>query len=226
MADLLPPDEDLERIHTRAYETRVYLVSESELLVRGAVRDTKPAGLYVDGDPETLDIHEMHVELRVSLGDLKITAVDVVFETHPTASCPHIADHYDALVGLPIARGFTHKVRELFGGPRGCTHTTALLQAMAPAVVQSLWSVNVRRRRAPAAAVAGAEGAAPDDASSSGGTDPFGAMFAGNLNTCHVWAEDGEHVATIRRGEMPPPPIPVTQRLEKLGRDPGQWRRR
>jgi len=37
---------------------------------------------------------------------------------------------------LSIARGFTHKVRGLFGGPRGCTHTTALSQAMAPEAIQ------------------------------------------------------------------------------------------
>ena len=45
------------------------------------------------------------------------------------------------LVGLSIARGFTHRVRELFGGPRGCTHTTALLQAMAPIAMQCFWSM-------------------------------------------------------------------------------------
>jgi hypothetical protein len=214
MAELLPPDNDLELIHTRNYETRVYFVSDEELLVRGAVRDTKPAGLYVEDDAETLDIHEMHIELRVSLPALTITAVEVLFETHPSARCPHITGHYDNLVGLSIARGFTHKVRELFGGPRGCTHTTALLQAMAPAVVQSVWSVNVRRMRN--AAVSG----------ESVGNESRDRMFAANLNTCHVWAEDGEHVASIRRGELPPPPMQVVRRLEKLGRDPNSWRRR
>ena len=57
---------------------------------------------------------------------------DVVFEAHPHTTCPAIIEHYQGLVGLSIARGFTHQVRELFGGPRGCTHTTALLLAMAP----------------------------------------------------------------------------------------------
>lgn len=216
MPALLPPDDDLELIHTRNYETRVYYVSDTELLVRGAVRDTKPPGLYISDDSGTLDIHEMHVELRVSIPDLTIRDVNVLFETHPAARCPHITGHYDNLVGLSIARGFTHKVRELFGGPRGCTHTTALLQAMAPAVVQSMWSVNFRNaRRQPAAA----ENTPPAEANRE-------RMFAGNLNTCHVWAEDGEHVASLRRGEMPPPPLPVTKRLEELGRDPSEWRKR
>ncbi len=213
MSDLLPEDEGLELLHTRQYETKVYYVSDSELLARGAVRDTKPPGLYIAGDPNTLDIHEMHVELRIGLPDLTISSVEVLFETHPASTCPHIAPHYEKLVGLPIARGFTHKVRELFGGPRGCTHTTALLQAMAPAVVQTMWSVNMRRKRQ--AEIAG-------EAPSTAQRDR---MFAGNLNTCHVWAEDGEHVAALRRGELPPPPQQVVERLEELGRDPAEWRK-
>lgn len=213
MADILPNDPDLELLHTRNYETRVYLLSENELLARGAVRDTKPPGLYIEGDPDTLDIHEMHVELRVSLPDLVIRAARVDFATHPAATCPHIAGHYENLVGLSIARGFTHKVRELFGGPRGCTHTTALIQSMAPAIVQSTWSVNIRRRR-----LADPESAAEVDAQQK-------RHFAGNLNTCHVWKEDGDHVAKLKRGERPPPPTQVVERLRKLGRDLSEWTR-
>ena len=67
----------------------------------------------------------------------------MLFETHPHTECVSIVDAYRGLVGLSITRGFTHKVRELFGGPRGCTHTTALLMAMAPVAVQCIWSMNV-----------------------------------------------------------------------------------
>ena len=43
---------------------------------------------------------------------------------------------------------------------------------------------------------------------------------AGNLNTCHVWAENGEHVEKIRRGDTSEfPPLPVKERLRELGRD-------
>ena len=144
---LLPLDDDLDIIHTRRYETRVYRLNESEMLVRGAISDTKPPGLYVLDDPEELEIHQMQIEMKVKVPELEITSVQAGFETHPHTSCPRILDHYGNLVGLSIARGFTHKVRELFGGPRGCTHITALLQAMAPAVVQATWSMAVRKRR-------------------------------------------------------------------------------
>ena len=144
---LLPPDDDLDLIHTRNYETKVYRLDDGRLLARGAVCDTKRAGLYVTDDPDPLDIHHMVVELEVSVPDLTITGARTSFETYPNATCPDIATDYDQLVGLSIARGFTHKVRELFGGPRGCTHVLALLQALAPAVVQSTWSLGLLQRR-------------------------------------------------------------------------------
>lgn len=209
---LLPPDDDLEILHTRNYEVRVYVRDDEHVLVRGAISDRKPPGLYVEDDPDELEIHQMQVELEVRLADMEIVAAKIGFETHPAESCPSIATHYEKLVGLSIARGFTHKVRELFGGPRGCTHTTALLQAMAPAVVQSTWSAALRRARI--------HGPAPD-------VDPTEARrrrMAGNLNTCHVWDENGPQVAAMNAGEVGGPPLPVTERLVHLGRKPDQWR--
>ena len=209
---LLPPDDDLDLIHTRRYDTRVYQLSDEELLVRGAVSDTKPPGLYVVGDPESMEIHQMQLELNVRLPALEITSARVLFETHPHGHCPLIANDYEKLVGLSIARGFTREIRNLFGGPRGCTHVNALLQAMAPAVVQSTWSVSVRRGR-----LLGESGQAisPEERRR---------RLKGNVNTCHIWAEDGEHVAALNRGDRPGyPPLPVRERLRALGRDEKEW---
>src|SRR4051812_49539139 len=86
-------------------------------------------------------MHHMQVDLEVAFPSMEIVASTVVFESHPHVLCPSITPHYEKLVGLSIARGFTHKVRELFGGPRGGTHTTALLQAMAPVAIQATWSM-------------------------------------------------------------------------------------
>jgi len=209
---LLPPDEDLDLLHTRDYEVRVYQLAEDELLVRGAVSDLKPPGLYVANDPEPLEMHQMQLELRIALPELTIRDAQVVFETHPHSSCPKIANDYKKLIGLSIARGFNHKIRDLFGGPRGCTHTNALLQAMAPAVVQSTWSVSIRKARAEAAPL-GAK------------TQPEREKRIGlNANTCHVWAEDGPHIAALRRGEKSGyPPLSVQERLDEVGGDDDQW---
>lgn len=209
---LLPDDPDLDPVHTRRYETRVYQVSAEELLVRAAVSDTKPPGLYIQGDPEPLEIHQMQVELRVAYPGLVITAARVVFETHPHTDCPLIANSYARLVGLSITRGFSARVRELFGGSRGCTHTNALLQAMAPAVVQSVWSLAVRHGTTMGGRRSELTPAEREQ------------RIAGNLNTCHVWAADGVHVDKLRRGDTSEfPPLPVKERLRELGRDDDAW---
>jgi hypothetical protein len=208
---LLPPDDDLDLIHTRRYETRVYQLSDDELLVRGAVSDLKPPGLYVVDDPEPMEIHQMQLELRVSLPRLEILSAQVVFETHPNSKCPLIAKDYEKLVGLSIARGFTREIRDLFGGPNGCTHTNALLQAMAPAVVQATWSVSIRNGRKKGAS------SAPI------GPEERARRMGANLNTCHIWAEDGEHVADLYAGKGFDVPVFLEQRLEKLGIGPDAW---
>lgn len=202
--DLLPVEPDLELLHTRDYQVRSYRKSADVLLLRGEVRDTKPAGLYLEGDTEPMVIHHMIVDLEVAFPSLEIIGASVVMETHPHTTCPTITEHYEKLVGLSIARGFTHKVRELFGGPRGCTHTTALLQAMAPVAIQSTWSMR---------------------AASEGGVrlpvrrDPEQRkqMMLFNLNTCHVWAEEGERMQGVMRGDEPEMPLWMIERMDRLG---------
>ena len=44
------------------------------------------------------------------------------------------------------------------------------------------------------------------------------AGLASNLNTCHVWHEDGAHVARVREGTMFELPLSVKRRHQKLGR--------
>lgn len=214
--DIAPHPEGVdptdELIHERAYVVRAYRKGTDTLVLRGSVRDQKPPGLYVPGDPDPLTVHHMIVDLTIGVPSLEILGAKAVLETHPHAACPRIEDHYGNLVGLSIARGFTHKVRELFGGPRGCTHTTALLQAMAPVAVQSMWSFRVAQAK---------ENGNPSAFSSPESRQ--GALMM-NLNTCHIWAEDGEQVASIRNNEPMEVPVWIVDRFQKLGLDPTSWR--
>jgi len=215
--EIAPHPDDVDPadalIHERAYVVRAYRKGTDTLVLRGSVRDQKPPGLYVPEDPDPLTVHHMVVDLHIAVPSLEIVQARAVLEIHPHSGCPKIEDHYRNLVGLSVARGFTHKVRELFGGPRGCTHTTALLQAMAPVAIQSMWSFRVAQ------------------ANESGGVgSPMGSpearanAMAMNLNTCHVWAEDGEQVRSIRNGEPMEAPVWIKKRFEKLGIDPELWR--
>jgi hypothetical protein len=206
------PIDDL--VHERSYVVRAYRRDDETLLLRGALRDQKPAGLYVPDDTEPLTVHHMIVDMYIRVPSFEIVDAKAVLETHPHANCPRIEDHYRNLIGLSIARGFTHKVRELFGGPRGCTHTTALLQAMAPVAIQSSWSLRVLAARS---------GGGPGGLDFSTRDSRERAM-AMNINTCHIWAEDGEQVAAIRSGGPMETPVWILRRYAELGRDPSTWR--
>ncbi len=202
--DLFPPDPDLPPLHQRDYQVRAWALDESTVLIRGAVMDIRPGEVVTElvrefgvaaGTQRPLPIHHMVVDLHVGFPDMVIQKADVVFEVHPQPACPSIGPDYQGLVGLSIARGFTHKVRELFGGPRGCTHTTALLQAMAPVALQSVFSMRGPRRRRDGPASA----------------SPF------MRDTCHVWSSEGELWQGVTVGRHPPVPLPTQKRLRESG---------
>jgi Protein of unknown function (DUF2889) len=57
----------------------------------------------------------MVVDLEIAFPAVEITRAEVLFVDFPHATCPSIVPQYEKQVGLSITRGFTHKVRELFG---------------------------------------------------------------------------------------------------------------
>lgn len=206
-----PPEPDLPLIHHRSYDVRAYRQSPTELRLRGTVQDQKPPGIYLDDD-RPLTVHHMVVDLLISFPALQILEIDVVLGTHPHEGCAAIEPDYQQLVGLSIARGFSRAVKDRVGGPRGCTHVGALLQAMAPVVIQSTWSM----RAAEEGTVAVNIGRSKSDVSVED-------RLRYNLDTCHIWAADGELVAKVRAGEEVPAPVWAVERLEELGRDPDEW---
>lgn len=207
----------LQQLHQREYEIRSYAKAPGVILIRGRIKDTKPPGVYFDDDPNPLEIHKMVIDLTVGFPDLVITDTQVRMETHPHRYCSSIVDHYRELIGLSIARGFTHKVRELFGGPRGCAHTTALLQAMAPVAVQSIWSMRSISPTEQMIAPPIAGEATPEE---------IRTHMAFNLNTCHIWSDPGPMFDAIDRGEDVDSPLWAVRRADELGQSLVAWRER
>lgn len=173
--------------------------------LRGTVTDTKPAGLYVEGDPEPLVAHHMVVDLVVSYPDLVIAQANVVLDTHPNEQCPSIESAYKQLVGSSISRGFGRQLTTLFGGPNGCTHVGALLRAMAPVAVQSMYSMQL-------ADPGDYDPWDPEQRTSQDGDRAQTYV----TDSCHVWASDGEMMKAHERGESFEVPIWLTERRRKL----------
>ena len=217
--EILPPDpEDLEVLHDREYRVRAFRIADDRVLIRGAVRDQKPPGIYLADDPDPLTVHHMQVDLHVAFPSMVIESVEVVFQAHPHSTCVDIVDAYQGLVGLSISRGFIQKVRELFGGPRGCTHTTALLLAMGPVATQCSWSMYAAQaRREGKSFMASRADMTPEQREMS---------LRANLNTCHVWAEDGEMMTAAREGRPMEMMLQVRKRFAELGVPEEQWANR
>jgi len=173
------------------------------------VVDEKPVGLYIESDPDPLWMHHMILDLEIHFPTLVIQKANVQFNEHPHLGCTGIVDHYKKLEGMSITRGFNAKVKELFAGPRGCTHTTALLQAMAPVAVQSMWSMRVASARARGVSL------------ESMGEGP---QTASPVNTCHMWEESGDLATAMRDGREIEIPLSISKRLRSLGLTDDVWR--
>lgn len=181
-------------------------------MLRGVVFDEKPAGLYVKSDPDVLWVHHMVVDLTLSFPALVIEEASVTFHERPHTHCADIVPDYQKLVGLSIARGFNAKVKELFGGPRGCTHIGALLAAMAPVAIQSVWSMRI------------GSGQGIDAEQRANMTkEQRRRGYAMNLNTCHMWDENGQMVSEIEQGLPIETPLWITKRFKELGVPESEW---
>ena len=187
-------------------------MSPHRFMLRGALVDEKPPGLYIPNDPDPLRMHHMVVEIEVSFPEFVIEKASVKYHNYPHTGCDGIVDHYQKLVGLSVMRGFTKHVKDLFGGPRGCTHVSALINAMAPVVIQTAWAMRMVAVRDNPSLVA--EGLTVQQRLES---------LRGNVDTCHMWANDGELMDQVRAGEDIEIPLSVQVRLRDLGRSVDEW---
>lgn len=193
-------------IHQRTYETEAFAEDDGTMRIVGRLIDTKPQGLGTpDGEP--IVIHDMTVELVVDPDGFVIRDIDATMQVHPYDECRSILDSYRQLIGVSIARGYSRQVKDLFGGPGGCSHVGALLIALGPVAIQASWGL--ARLHDDPADWAGLE-FDPEDAER---------QLRFNENTCHVWRTDGTQVAALRLGKKPLRPGWETDRLIELGLD-------
>ena len=190
-------------LHERRYNVKAFRRGDDELSLVGEVEDVKPSGHYDPTDLEPITIHHMRVELTIDVPSMSIRDIRIEMPTHPYASCERVIVDYSQLVGTTLGRGFSGRLRELFGGPRGCSHTTALIQAMAPVAVQAAWPT-ARRSDDQMSDL-------PSYKTRGGGQWEVTA----NLDSCHVWSSSGEQVAALRAGSPLESPLWLTARKER-----------
>jgi hypothetical protein len=191
---------DTVRLHRRSIEIEVFDAGETALGVRSRLLDQRPW----HPNPQRLVLHDMVLELEVSLTDMTITRAGAEMVAFPHAECPLIAPRFAGLVGISVARGFTRALREVFGGVSGCSHLHELARATGPAVIQARMSHRARRRDTA-------------DEQAAVGTPAAAATGGAPMRTCHIWAEDGIAVRKLAAGWRPGPateyPAPTLERI-------------
>lgn len=173
---LSEPDPAREPIAAREIECRSYRRSDGLWDIEGHLTDVKAYAFHnrFRGTIEPgVPLHDMWLRLTVD-ADLLIHAVEAATDAGPYETCPAILPSFQRLKGLRVGPGWNRQVRERLGGVRGCTHLVDLLRPLATVAFHTvLWS-----RSSPAN---------EDDTLKRIARRP-------PLNTCHVWASDGEVV--------------------------------
>ncbi len=137
---LSEPGASREALHRREIEIHGYKRADGLYDIEGHLVDTKPydfklaAGVRRAGEP----VHGMWLRITI---DRTLTIVDAeaAIDAMPYVGyCDEVQDDYRKLVGLAIRPGYPQRLKELFGGVKGCTHITELAGALATAAFQSL----------------------------------------------------------------------------------------
>lgn len=142
-----PSTDTLEKVHNRTMDISTYEVDDRHILVDGEFREGNTVATYLmSGDlSEPTLFHYMRVRLLIE-GDtftIKDLCVDVIKAPY-LKICRETERGLNELKGASITEGFTAKVKKIAGGPKGCSHVTALLLAMAPAAFQGYWQIKCR----------------------------------------------------------------------------------
>ena len=128
-----------ELVHTRRVRYEGYKRADGLWDIEGHLTDIKnhdyalKSGVRRAGQP----VHGMWLRLTIDRHFNVVGALAAVDAVPYPGGCEAVAPAYRALVGLNLVKGFRRRARELFGGVRGCTHLTEMLDGMPTAAVQT-----------------------------------------------------------------------------------------
>jgi len=172
----LPPAKARKTMHTRIIDCRGYERDDGLWDIEGHLTDTKTYTWRNRGGIKDLaagePAHDMWMRLTID-ADMLIHEAIAVTDAGPHLPCGDITGKFSQLKGARITRGWTKGLRELIGGPNGCTHHWELLGRVAMVAYQS--THRVRR----------------EDHSRNPGQLPY------QFNTCHMYAPGS--IETLRR---------------------------
>jgi hypothetical protein len=177
------PLQKKERIHSRIITVHTYEIDDSSLLIEGDLVDERFFPSFYYSRSEFLDpgiIHDIRVEMKVSLPRLEITEARSQMRKIPIQDCLGVESSAEKIVGVRIKPGFSRDLKERLGGTSGCLHMTTLVYHMGAAAVQGMWAWFSRKRE--------------------GGSTRSLDYDPGILkDSCWLWREDGPFFEKVKK---------------------------
>lgn len=162
-------------IHQRLSSVNIFEIGENKILIEGRLSDErffKSFSYTVQDSIKPGIVHDLKVRIILSLPNLIIEHAEAEMTTVPIEMCREIESTFCNLTGLRIGRGFRDKVKEIFGGAKGCVHMLNLILFMSSAAIQGYYSYYNR-------------------------VQENGILVQSNnddsliVDSCHIWRKDG-----------------------------------
>ena len=178
-----------EALHRREYDFHGFRRTDGLYDIEGRMTDRKTyafpnrwRGEIKASEP----VHDMWIRLTID-DDFTVVDIEVHTAAGPFEICPAITPSFATLKGARIGKGWTHRLKEQFGGVHGCTHHVEMLRAMGTVAFQTIFGAREKLKRE--------QGAPSGDAAE---TAPRATTKRPDLiNSCHAFAADGEVVKQI-----------------------------
>ncbi|MFZ9256047.1 MAG: DUF2889 domain-containing protein [Burkholderiaceae bacterium] len=125
--------------HLRSMSAQAFERDDGLWDIEARLTDTKPRPIVLASGSRAAGEPVHNLWLRVTV-DTALNIVDAVAASDATpypGHCDSFPEVYRQLIGLNLARGFRHALRERLGGIGGCTHLTELAGILPTATIQA-----------------------------------------------------------------------------------------
>ena len=135
-------------VHHRVIDMKTYAREDGLFDVEAHLVDTKPFDFVPLAWPEPVlanqPIHDLWIRLTVD-GDYVVRAIEASSDVTPYPVCKGAQDTLSVLVGEPLVRGWSAKVKERLKGSASCTHLMEMLIPLATTALQGIWGTDTTR---------------------------------------------------------------------------------
>jgi hypothetical protein len=136
---LSPPISRRALRHTRTINVEAYARDDGLWDIDAHITDVKTRDTKLGSGirPAGAPVHDLWLRLTIDI-HMNVVDAEAVSEKVPYVGyCDTIGPAYKKLIGLNLAKGFRHGVKERLSGIKGCTHLTELSQVLPTAAIQA-----------------------------------------------------------------------------------------